>query len=89
MSSKFSVLSFSKDQETLQRSASALKGYILVGAVWAFGSILVLYSNYGCYGAVFGFLSNAIFMSWIVFSYMHAFKQAKERYGLQYPKIFW
>ena len=31
MSSKFSVLNFSKDQEILQRAADALRGYAMVG----------------------------------------------------------
>jgi hypothetical protein len=88
LSSKYSILNFSKDQETLQRGADALKGYIMVGTVWMLGSMLVLYSNYGNCGAVFGLLANLIFMGWIVLSYLQAFKVAAQRYNLQYPKIF-
>ena len=38
MSSKFSVMNFSKDQQTLQRAADALKSFIIVGAIWSIGT---------------------------------------------------
>jgi len=37
MSSKFSVMNFSKDQETLQNAADALSDYLRIGLLWTFG----------------------------------------------------
>ena len=75
MSSKFSVLSFAKDQDTLQRAADALTSYIIIGLFWAIGSSLVLYGSYGILGVVSGMVSNLLIMLWIIGSYLHAFKK--------------
>jgi hypothetical protein len=88
MSSKFSVLSFAKDQDTLQRAADALTSYIVIGLFWAIGSSLVLYGSYGRLGVVSGIASNLFIMLWIIGSYLHAFKKAADRYNLEYPKMF-
>ena len=88
MSSKFSVLSFAKDQDTLQRAADALTSYIIIGLFWAIGSSLVLYGSYGILGVVSGMVSNLLIMLWIIGSYLHAFKKAADRFNLEYPKMF-
>ena len=88
MSSRYSVVNFSKDQDTLQRGADALRSYMIVGLAWALGTILVMYSSYGYCGASFGFLANLLMMGWIYFSYKKAFKEAAKRYNLKEPKIF-
>jgi hypothetical protein len=88
MSSKFSVLSFSKDQDTLQRAADALAGYIIIGSIWAVGSCLVLYAENGMWGLIYGILGNLVLMGWIIGSYMKAFRDAAKRGGLQVPTIF-
>jgi hypothetical protein len=88
MSSKFSVMNFSKDQETLQRAADALKSFIIVGCVWTVGSVLSLYASYGWCGAWIGLVASLIMMAWIVLSYLHAFNEAAKQYGLIYPTIF-
>jgi len=87
MSSKFSVVNFSKDQETLQRAADALRSYIIIGSVWSVGTMLALYSSYGMMGAWIGLFFNALIMGWIVMSYMQSFTEAAKRYGLNEPTI--
>ena len=88
MSSKFSVMNFSKDQETLQRAADALKSYIIIAVIWTIGTILALYASYGWCGAWIGLAANAVMMGWIVISYVRAFAEAAKRYGLQEPTVF-
>ena len=87
MSSKFSVLSFAKDQDTLQRAADALTSYIIIGTFWAIGSSLVLYGSYGMLGILSSMISNLFIMAWIVFSYLHAFQKACDRFNLQFPSM--
>lgn len=89
MSSKFSVLSFAKDQDTLQRASDALANYLIIGTLWAFGSSLVLYAQYNLTGLILGILVNALMMAWIGVSYWKAFKEASERNNLKMPKLFW
>ena len=88
MSSKFSVLSFGKDQDTLQRAADALKSYILIGTIWAIGTMLTLYATYSWQGVIAGFIANALLMGWIIISYMQAFRQAATRYNLEIPTLY-
>lgn len=87
MSSKFSVINFSKDQVTLQRAADALKNYVLIGMVWTIGTMLALYGSYGNVGAAVGLLANLVMMLWIILSYLHAFKEAAKDYNLEYPTL--
>jgi hypothetical protein len=82
MSSKFSVINFSKDQDTLDNAIAALKEYILIGAFWAIGCVLVLYANHGMKGAIAGFVCNIFVLSWIWLSYQRAFSSAKLKNGL-------
>lgn len=88
MSSKFSVMNFSKDQETLQRAADALRSYILVGGVWTIGTILALYGSHGWCGAWVGLAANLVMLGWIIASYMKAFKEAAIKYNLKDPVVF-
>lgn len=88
MSSKFSVMNFSKDQITLQRAADALKSYMIIAMVWTIGTILALYASHGWCGAWIGLASNVVMMAWIYFSYIKAFKEAANHYGLQMPTVF-
>jgi hypothetical protein len=88
MSSKFSVVNFSKDQRTLQAAADALTGYLMIGIVWMIGSVLISYGEYGCRGLVASLIANAVIMGWIVLSYLQAFQIAAKTYGLQYPRLF-
>lgn len=88
MSSKFSVLSFSKDQDTLQRAADALRSYIIIGSIWAIGTILILYSEHGTVGLISGMIANLFIMGWIVISYLNAFKYACTRNNLLMPLLF-
>jgi hypothetical protein len=87
MSSRFSVINFSKDQETLQNAADSLMSYMYVALAWAIATILVLYSEYGPIGAIMGILANSIYICWIYFSYIKAFKKAATKYGLQEPTL--
>jgi hypothetical protein len=87
MSSKFSVMNFSKDQETLQRAADALKSYMIVGSIWTAGTILALYSSNGWCGAWVGLGANLVMMGWIFVSYLKAFRDAAARYNLEVPVV--
>lgn len=88
MSSKFSVMNFSKDQETLQRAADALRSYIIIAVIWTIGTILALYASHGWCGAWIGLAANAVMMGWIIISYVKAFSEAAKRYNLKPPTIF-
>ncbi len=88
MSSKFSVMNFSKDQETLQRAADALRGYIIIGTLWSIGTALALWAEHGQCGLWMGVAANLAVMMWIILSYIKAFREAAERYNLEIPKIF-
>lgn len=50
--------------------------------------MLVMYSQYGIPGLITGFISNMAYVAWIYFSYVHAFKKAAQKYGLQEPRVF-
>jgi uncharacterized membrane protein (GlpM family) len=88
MSSKFSVKNFSKDQETLTNAIYALRGYLIVAAVWCIATMLVLYSSHGLTGALWALGANAIFVGWIYLSYMYAFKDAANKHGLNNHGVF-
>lgn len=88
MSSKFSVINFCKDQETLQNAADALRGYLIIGCMWMIGTILVMYAQYGIAGAVTALVCNMIYVLWIHISYINSFKIAAEKYGLVEPYVF-
>ena len=87
MSSKFSVKNFSKDNETLQNAADALSDYMKIGCLWAVGTTLVLYCNFGVQGAVTSVVMNSIIMVWIYTSYQKAFKLAATKNGLSLPTV--
>jgi hypothetical protein len=82
LSSKFSVINFSKDNQTLQNAKDALNGYMFIGVMWTVGVCLVLFANHGLYGAVAGFISNLTVLIWIWVSYQNAFANAKLKNGL-------
>jgi hypothetical protein len=88
LSSKYSVMNFSKDQATLQSASNALTSYVIIGSVWAIGSSLLLYAQFGQLGLICGLTTNFGLMLWIVWSYHHSFKKAAETYGLEYPELF-
>lgn len=88
MSSRFSVLNFSKDQETLQNAANALSAYIVIGTIWAVGTILIMWSSYGITGLLSALFCNLLIMTWISVSYVYAFKRSALKYGLEEPKMF-
>lgn len=87
MSSKFSVINFCKDQETLQNAADALTGYLYIALIWTVATMLVMYSQYGFNGIIVGFIANLIYIMWIYFSYKASFKVAATKYKLQEPNI--
>ena len=88
MSSKFSVTSFAKDQETLQRAADALTSYIIIGTIWTIGTMLILYAKYGNRGLITALVTNLIMLGWIVISYWQSFKIAVKKYKLKMPLLF-
>jgi hypothetical protein len=88
MSSKFSVINFSKDQETLNNALKALQEYFLIATIWLIGTSAVLYSQFGIRGAFSGIFANGIMLGWIVISYMICFRKAAKKYGLITPSFF-
>jgi len=88
MSSRFSVENFSKDQKTLQAAATALSTYFIIAVVWTLASCLVLYGDHGTKGIFWGFVTNAIFVGWIVISYWLTFRKVAKANGLEIPKLF-
>lgn len=76
MSSKFSVINFSKDQQTLQRAFDALNEYMLIGLVWTVGVALIMYANYGKIGVISAIACNAVILGWIYISYKSSFRKA-------------
>lgn len=89
MSSKFSVMNFAKDQETLQHAADALRSYMIIATFWLVGTMLVLYASHGWCGAWLGFAANLLMMGWIFGSYVYAFRQAASKNNLNFPNLWW
>ena len=87
-SSRFSIINFSKDQETLQNAADALRSYMYVAVMWTIATMLVMYGQYGNPGLIAGLITNIAYLAWIYFSYVHAFKKAATKYNLQAPTVF-
>lgn len=87
MSSKFSVVNFSKDQMTLQAAADALTGYIIIAIIWTVGAVFLGYGHYGWFGFASSLIANLVMMGWIVGSYCVSFQVASKRYGLEFPKL--
>ncbi len=87
MSSSYSVKNFSKDQETLQSAADAMKSYIYVGVLWTLADAFVLGASYGKRGALAAVVANAMVMVWIWVVYIAAFRKAQSMYGLQFPDV--
>ncbi len=88
MSSKFSVLSFAKDQDTLQRAADALTSYLIIALIWTLGTSMILYSEFGHLGLIYSVITNAVIVGWIFISYWRAFGIAAKRNNLEMPKLF-
>lgn len=88
MSSIFSVSNFSKDQDTLNNAAEALRMYLKVGGLWAASNMMVLGASYGWLGITAAFTMNALIMYWIYYIYIKAFTEAARKYNLKNPIIF-
>lgn len=88
MSSKFSVMNFSKDQETLQNAAYALSDYLKIALLWTIGTVLIGYSNFGNMGMYTSLIVNIIIVGWISYSYHVCFLKAAEKYKLKYPTLY-
>jgi hypothetical protein len=87
MSSKFSVMNFAKDQETLQNAAYALTDYLRIALLWIVGTSLIMFSNFGHVGLTTNLIVNFIIVGWIVYSYHICFLKAAEKYNLKYPSF--
>jgi hypothetical protein len=88
MSSKFSVASFSTNDDTLQRAADALRLFMYIAIMWTVACSLVMYSTNGWLGALSGLLANALIVAWIFGSYYHSFVLASKRNKVKFPCIF-
>lgn len=87
MSSKFSVMNFSKDQETLQNAAYALTDYLKIALLWTIGTCLIGYSNFDYLGLYASLVVNIIIIGWIAYSYHLCFLKASQKYNLVYPEL--
>jgi hypothetical protein len=87
MSSKFSIMNFAKDQNTLDNAQKALNSYILIALLWTIGTSLVLYTQFSIKGVISGIIANGIILVWIVVSYRTSFKKASEQYNLKMPSF--
>ena len=88
MSSKFSVMNFSKDQMTLDGAMKSLREYCIIATIWMIGTCAVLYSQFGVKGLIAGLVSNGIVLTWIIVSYMICFRAAAKKYNLTIPNFF-
>lgn len=88
MSSKFSVVNFSKDQRTLQAASDALTGYLIIAFIWTMGSAMICFGQYSWIGLITSIIANIVLILWILLSYIQAFKIAAKRYNLEFPKLF-
>lgn len=88
MSSKYSVINFSKDQTTLQAASNALTGYMIISMIWMIGSAMISYGQFSYPGLITSIIANLVLVGWIYFSYIYAFQVAARRYGLTFPKLF-
>ena len=88
MSSKFSILNFTKDQPTLNNAVYSLRSYVIIGVIWMIGNIMLLTGMDGFLGGASAFIFNAIVLVWIVGSYYIAFKSVAKKYNLKLPN-FW
>lgn len=88
MSSKFNVITDSKDQKTLDRARDALKSFIYISGVWIIATVLTLYKSNGWCGAFWSLFFNIIIFSSITCSYINIFKDAAKEHNLKYPKTF-
>ena len=88
MSSKFSVMNFSKDQETLQNAAYALSDYLKIALLWTIGTCLIGYSNFDKLGLYTSLFVNIMIVGWIGYSYHVCFLKAAQKYNLEYPKLY-
>lgn len=87
-SSVYSVRNFSKDQQTLNNAADALRVYMYIGGIWALSNMMVLGASYGWTGAISAAVFNITIMYWIWDIYVKAFKEASVLYKLQEPRVF-
>lgn len=87
MSSKFSVMNFAKDQETLQRAANSLTHYMIIGLLWTAGTSSMLYASYGTRGLIINLIANGGIMLWIYMSYIVAFRYAARQNNLKPPRM--
>ena len=87
MSSTYSVLNFSNTQTILNRAADALRSYLVIAAVWAFATCLILFSVAGWLGVAFAFAANILINLWVYLSYRHAFKEAVKQHALKMPCV--
>jgi len=88
MSSKFSVVNFSKDQKTLQAASDALTGYLIIAFIWTIGSAMICFGQYSWIGLITSIIANIVLILWIFLSYIQAFRIATKRYDLEFPKLF-
>lgn len=88
LSSRFSVINFSKTQDVLDRAHDALVEYMYVGLFWTLGCMLILYANHKWAGLISGFVCNILILLWIYFGYQRAFNKAAKNNNLRVPKLF-
>ena len=88
MSSVFSYRNFCKDRETLQSACDSLRHYFYIGILWAMGTTLIGYWEYGIKGMLANIIANLAVFSWVMTSYWTTFKQICRKRKLPMP-LFW
>jgi len=88
MSSKYSIMNFTKDQQTLNNASEALQSYITVAIIWSVGCLLQMYGQFGIKGATCALLTNVLIMVWIIVSYENMFDTCAAKYSLIKPTLF-
>ena len=88
LSSRFGVIHYANTQKKLQHTADSLNSYLLIGVICAILLSSLFYLKNNMVGFTVCLLSNLLIMSLIYYSYLIAFRKAKDMHGLEYPKLF-
>jgi presenilin-like A22 family membrane protease len=88
MSSKFSIVHFTTDQEKLNHAANELDYYLLIGIICTFLLSSLFYLKNNMEGFIICLISNVLIMSWIYYSYKLVLDESRKKHGLIFPKLY-
>ena len=87
MSSIWSVINFSTEQDVLDRARDALAEFFWIAVVWGLGCACLLFASYGPRGLVLSVLASGLVIGWIYSRYCQAFRVAAAKNGLVVPRL--